>query len=93
MGEFSDGFFTVVASTAMLYWLRSLLASTILLFAIPALDGLHLHPQLAPHSSFDPLRLGWNSELDEPVLKCCIEPADRSVFTESHFPAQPWSCS
>ena len=29
MGEFSDGFFTVVAATAMLYWLRSLLASTI----------------------------------------------------------------
>ena len=29
MGEFSDGFLTVVAATAMLYWLRSLLASTI----------------------------------------------------------------
>ena len=29
MGEFSDGFLTVVATTAMLYWLRSLLASTI----------------------------------------------------------------
>ena len=57
------------------------------------LDGLHLLPQLAPHSSFNPLRLGWNSELDKPVLKCCIEPADRSVFTESHFPVQPWSCS
>ena len=29
MGEFSDGFLTVVAVTAMLYWLCSLLASTI----------------------------------------------------------------
>ena len=29
MGEFSDGFFTVVAATAMLYGLRSLLSSAI----------------------------------------------------------------
>ena len=29
MGEFSDGFLTVVAATAMLYWLRSLLSSAI----------------------------------------------------------------
>ena len=36
--------------------------------AILALDGLHLLPQLAPRSSFDPLRLGWNPELDGPVL-------------------------
>ena len=29
MGELSDGFLTVIAATAMLYWLRSLLSSTI----------------------------------------------------------------
>ena len=44
-------------------------------------------------SSFDPPRLGWNPELDEPVLRCRIEPAVRSVFNGSHFPAQSWSCS
>ena len=37
--------------------------------------------------------LGWNPELDEPVLKCRIEPTGRSVFTESHFLAQSWNCS
>ena len=29
MREFSDGFFTVVAATAIFYWLRSLLSSAI----------------------------------------------------------------
>ena len=33
MDEFSDGFLTVVAATAMFYWLRSLLSSAIQLLS------------------------------------------------------------
>ena len=80
MGEFSDGFLTVVAITAMRCGLRSLLSSAIQSLRYQRFYDLHLLPQIAPRSSFNPPRLGWNPELDEPVLRCRIEPAVRSVF-------------
>ena len=46
MGQFSDGFLTVVAATAMLYWLRSLLANT-----IQSLRYQHLMAYTCPRSS------------------------------------------
>ena len=93
MGEFSDGFLTVVAVTAMLYWLRSLLSSMIQSLRHQRLMTSTFSRSSLPRCSFDPLPLGWNPELDEPVLKCRIEAAGCTVFTESHFPSQSLSCS
>ena len=52
MGEFSDGFLTVVAVTAILYWMRSLLSS-----GIQSLRYQRLMASTCSHSSLPVLLL------------------------------------
>ena len=87
MGEFPDGFLTLVAVTVMRYGLRSLLSSAIqslryqrLMASTCFRSSLPVPPSIYSVSVGIP---SWTGR----SLKCRIEPAGRSVFNGCHFPS------